>query len=182
MNRGDGETIARAADPRDALEFVLFEHMRHRQMCKALERLAEATEFDPARIAYLADFIRFDLTLHVIDEEEDFFPLLRQRCQPDDGIDEVLDQMTDEHAEDKVLSAEVRDLLNRCLIERKAPAAIAGGAETLLSFARHEKRHMALENAVVIPFARRRLTAKDLSALGERFAARRRRLAPAPDG
>lgn len=182
MNLADTEKIAPAGDPRDALEFVLCEHLRHRQMCKALERLAVSADFDPAQIAYLADFIRFDLTLHVIDEEEDFFPLLRERCQPDDGIDAVLDQMTDEHAEDKVLSAEVRDLLNCCLIERKAPSAIEGGAEILMTFARHEKRHMALENAVVIPFARRRLTAKDLSALGERFAARRRRLTPAPDG
>jgi len=176
------EVIADAADPKDALDFILFEHMRHRQMCKALEQLAAALTFEPARIAAMADFIRFDLTLHVIDEEEDFFPLLRERCAPDDGIDGVLQQMNEEHAADKSLSAQVRDVLNQCLIERKPPRAIAAGAETLLTFARHEKRHMALENAVVIPLARRRLTAADLAALGERFAARRRRLTPAADG
>ena len=176
------DPIAEAADPVDALEFILFEHLRHRQMCKALERLAAAPEFDPEHIARLADFIRFDLTLHVIDEEEDFFPLLRERCLPEDGIETVLDQMTKEHAEDKSLSERVRDVLTRCLIERKPPCALADGAEVLRSFAQHEKRHMVLENAVVIPLARRRLTAKDLAVLGERFAARRLRLSPAPGG
>ena len=180
MNARREEAISAAVDPKQALEFILFEHMRHRQMCKALEQLAAMPDFDPGRIASLADFIRFDLTLHVIDEEEDFFPMLRERCLPDDGIDAVLDQMTDEHAADKALSVEVRDVLNACLIERKPPAAIECGAAVLRNFAQHERRHMALENAVVIPLARRRLAPDDLTSLGERFAARRRRLASAP--
>ncbi len=178
MGNASEEPIAEAGNPADALEFILLEHLRHRQMCKALERLAGASEFDAEHIARLADFIRFDLTLHVVDEEEDFFPVLRKRCLPEDGIEAVLDQMTKEHAEDKSLSERVRDVLTRCLIEQQPPSAIAGGAEVLRSFAQHEKRHMVLENAVVIPLARRRLTARDLAVLGERFAARRLRLAP----
>lgn len=171
---------ALAMQPHETIEYILAEHQKHRAMCKALERLAAASEFDPARVAALADFIRFDLTLHVIDEEEDFFPLLRARCLPEDGIDAALDQMTMEHAEDKTLSTRVRDVLNACLIERKAPGDIEGGAEALRTFAHHEMRHMTLENAVLVPLARRRLTSDDLSALGARFAARRRRLsAPA---
>jgi iron-sulfur cluster repair protein YtfE (RIC family) len=176
---GGAESIPDNGDPKEAIEFILWEHLRHRQMCRSLERLARMTEFDPVRIARLADFVRFDLTLHVIDEEEDFFPMLRGRCPPDDGVDEVLDQMTDEHAADKVLSVRVRDVLSQCLIERKPPIAVEGGAQVLLNFASHEMRHMTLENAVVIPLARRRLTAEDLAALGERFAARRRRLSGA---
>ena len=163
------------APANDALEFILAEHQNHRAMCKSLERLAAARDFDPVPVTTLADFIRFDLTLHVIDEEEDFFPLLRERCLPEDGVSAVLDQMTNEHAEDKALSVLVRDVLSACLIERKPPCAIEGGAEVLLSFARHEKRHMILENAVLVPLARRRLTPEDIAALGARFAARRRR-------
>lgn len=180
MNTIRHEVMAEAVDPREGLDFILFEHLRHRQMCKTLEHLADADEFEPKRIAAMADFIRFDLTLHVIDEEEDFFPLLRERCEPDDDLDMVLSRMTDEHAEDKVLSMEVRDVLNRCLIEQKSARAI-GGAAALRTFASHEKRHLALENAVLIPLARRRLTPEDNAALGERFAARRRRLSPAAD-
>ncbi|MEQ1812472.1 MAG: hemerythrin domain-containing protein, partial [Terricaulis sp.] len=70
----------RPVSPSDAIEFLLAEHLNHRRMCRALEELAAASDFDVLVITALVDFIRFDLTLHVIDEEEDVFPLLRRRC------------------------------------------------------------------------------------------------------
>ena len=167
---------ARAVTPHDPIEFILSEHLNHRRMCKALERLAAMTKFDPARIISMLDYIRFDLTLHVIDEEEDFFPLLRGRCLEEDDVGDILDRLTSEHSEDKALSSGVRDTLNACVILRKPPSAIKGGAESLLTFAAQERRHLALENAVIIPIARLRLNAEDLKNLSERFLARRRRL------
>ena len=139
------------------------------------------TEFDAARITAMLDYIRFDLTLHVIDEEEDFFPLLRKRCLAEDDIDDVLDRLTSEHSADKALSSGIRDTLNACVILRKPPCAIEGGAEALRTFAAQERRHLALENAVIIPIARLRLNADDLKSLSERLLARRRRLT-APGG
>ena len=171
---------ARRPSPHDPIEFILAEHLNHRRMCRALERMAEVKEFDAARITVLLDFIRFDLTLHVIDEEEDVFPLLRRRCLPEDQVDDVLDRLADEHAEDKTLSARARDVLHACLIVRKPPHAIEGGAEALAAFARHELRHLTLENAVIVPLARRRFSADDLRQLAQRLLARRRRVA-APD-
>ncbi|MGE0661497.1 MAG: hemerythrin domain-containing protein [Hyphomonadaceae bacterium] len=176
VERDHGE---RPVLPSDPIEFLLAEHLNHRRMCNALERLAVASAFDATRITGLLDFIRFDLTLHVIDEEEDVFPLLRRRCLPEDQIDAVLDRLTGEHAEDKALSERARDALNACLIERKPPTGIEGGAAALVTFARHERGHLALENAVIIPLARRRLSEDDLVSLGQRFVARRRRVAPA---
>ena len=171
---------ARRPTPHDPLEFMLAEHLNHRRMCRALERLAAAAEFDAVRITSLLDFIRFDLTLHVIDEEEDFFPMLRERCLPEDAVEEVLARLSEEHAEDKTLSVRVRDVLNACLIVRKPPHAIEGGAEALMKFAQHEMRHLALENAVVVPLARRRFDEQDLRALSRRLLDRRRRVT-APD-
>jgi hypothetical protein len=72
-------------------------------------------------------------------------------------------------------------VLNACLILRKPPHAIEGGAEALLSFARHELRHLTLENAVVVPLARRRFGAEDLNRLSERLLARRRRVSIADE-
>jgi hemerythrin-like domain-containing protein len=167
---------ARRPTPHDPLEFMLAEHLNHRRMCRALERLAVATEFDAARITSLLDFIRFDLTLHVIDEEEDFFPMLRERCLPEDAVDDVLARLSLEHAEDKTLSIRVRDVLNACLILRKPVSAIEDGIEALMSFAQHEMRHLALENAVVVPLARRRFSAEDLRTLSHRLLLRRRRV------
>ncbi|WP_395648003.1 hemerythrin domain-containing protein [Terricaulis sp.] len=172
----DRDDIVRRPTPHDPIDFILAEHLNHRRMCRALEALAGTDDFDAARITALLDFIRFDLTLHVIDEEEDVFPLLRKRCSPEDEIDAALDRLTDEHAEDKALSVKVRDVLNACLIVRKPPHAIEGGAEALVTFARHELHHLTLENAVIVPLARRRFDAADLRYLAERLIARRRRV------
>lgn len=173
IRRDDGE---RPVSPNDPIEFLLAEHLNHRRMCNALELLADGNDFDASRITALLDFIRFDLTLHVIDEEEDVFPLLRRRCLPEDQVDVVLDRLRLEHAVDKSLSERARDVLNACLIARAPASEIEGAVEALISFARHERRHLALENAVVIPLLRRRLVADDLAVLGERFLARRRRV------
>lgn len=167
----------RPVSPSDAIEFLLAEHLNHRRMCRALEDIAASPVFDAARITALVDFIRFDLTLHVIDEEEDVFPLMRQRCLPEDNVEDVLGRLALEHAEDKTLSERARDVLNACLIVRRPPQAIDGGAEALVAFAQHERRHLALENAVIIPLARRRLSEADVEMLGARFLARRRRVA-----
>lgn len=173
---GGRDDVSRRPTPHDPIDFILAEHLNHRRMCRALEALADAADFDPAPIAALVDFIRFDLTLHVIDEEEDFFPMLRRRCAADDEINEVLDRLSCEHEQDKALSVRVRDVLNACLILRKPPHAIEGGAEALRSFAHHELQHLALENAVVVPLARRRFEAADLQELSARLLARRRRV------
>lgn len=177
MTSGDlRDRGVRPVPPSDAIEFLLSEHLNHRRMCRSLEELAVAQDFDALKITALVDFIRFDLTLHVIDEEEDVFPLLRRRCLPEDDIEEILDRLAAEHAQDKTLSERARDVLNACLIVRRPPHAIEGGAETLRAFAHHERRHLALENAVIIPLARRRLNAADIEMLGRRFVARRRRV------
>ncbi len=113
------------------------------------------------------------MTLHVIDEEEDFFPLLRQRCLPDDDVGPVLDQMQSEHAEDRRLAQQVRDVLQQALVAQRPVNTVQGGPEALRAFAEHQKHHLVMENAVLAPFARKRLTEDDLRRLTERFAARR---------
>ncbi len=167
----------RPVSPSDAIEFLLAEHLNHRRMCSALEEVSVSADFDGLKITSLLDFIRFDLTLHVIDEEEDVFPLLRLRCLPEDEVEGILERLGREHAEDKALAERTRDILNACLIMHRPPHAIEGGAETLAAFAHHERRHLALENAVIIPLARRRLSQADIEMLGRRFVARRRRVA-----
>jgi hemerythrin-like domain-containing protein len=171
---------ASAPAPEEALEFLLYEHLQHREMCKALDRLAEATTFDAKEIARLAEFIRVDLTMHVFDEEQDFFPCLRERCLPEDEIETALERMNREHADDLELSAQVRVFLLQAITEAKPLSAFPGAPETIRAFAQNQRRHMMLENAVLIPLARRRLSAEDVAALGVRFAARRRRPTPAP--
>jgi hemerythrin-like domain-containing protein len=149
-------------------------------MCNALDDLAAAECCDAAAVARLAEFIRSDLTLHITDEEEIFFPMLRARCLPEDEIDAALERMNREHEEDRDLSAEVRIFLLLAATEGRPISAIAGAPEALRRFAQNQRRHMMLENAVLIPLARRRLSDEDIAVLSARLAARRRLYSPAP--
>lgn len=157
---------------KEPLEFLFAEHYRHRHMCKLLEYLAVSVCFEAGLIAGTDDFIRYDLALHVIDEEEDLFPLLRRRCSEEDNIEDVLGRLSADHALDQDLARKVRGIFAQALEYRAPPSTIAGGPEALLRLARQEKSHMALENAVVMPLARRRLAKDDLNALSLRLAAR----------
>jgi hemerythrin-like domain-containing protein len=166
--------------PDDPLDFILYEHLRHRVMCNALDSLAEAEHFEVSAVTRLAEFIRSDLSLHIADEEEVFFPMLRRRCLPEDEIGAALDRMNREHAEDRDLSAEVRICLLTAATERRPISAIAGAGEALRRFAQNQRRHMMLENAVLIPLARRRLSDEDMKQLGARLAARRQTIPSHP--
>ena len=155
------------------LDFFFAEHFRHRQLCGLIDQLSAATFFDPGPIAEVIDFLRFEAPIHIIDEEEDLFPLLRRRCLAEDEVEGVLGVLSAEHKADGVLGRAVRTYLERCLDSRAAPGANLDGRRDLAAFAAQERRHLALENAVVLPIARQRLTPEDLTGLARRLAARR---------
>lgn len=158
---------------KEPLDFIFAEHFRHRQMCKMLEYLALSPTFDGRPISSTDEFIRDELALHVMDEEQDLFPWLRRRCSDEDNIGDILGRLSADHALDQQLATTVRAALAKSMERQAPPSAIEGGAQALLRLAKHEKSHLALENAVVMPLARRRMTADDLQALGLRLAARR---------
>ncbi|MFZ5719174.1 MAG: hemerythrin domain-containing protein [Pseudomonadota bacterium] len=163
--------------PRDLinepLEWFFAEHYRHRQACRMMTEVAAAHVFDGERITALVEFIRNDLALHIIDEEEDLFPLLRRRTLPEDEIEDVLGRLSAEHKSDAVCAQVVRDHLEACLGRQVAPGMVAEARKAMQDFASQELQHLALENAVVLPIARLRLTAKDLKGMSRRLAARR---------
>ncbi|MFP6740379.1 MAG: hemerythrin domain-containing protein [Alphaproteobacteria bacterium] len=159
---------------RHPLEFIFAEHDRQRIACAALERLADDPGADDANesAAYILDHLEVDLPLHIADEERDLFPMLKERCLPDDRIEEMLALRHMEHEDD---DANCGALL--------APLrGIAGGSrpndETAFSararaFARFQRRHLGWENGTVLPLAERRLSDDDNAALGASMAARR---------
>lgn len=157
----------------EPLDWFFAEHYRHRQLCRMIEEVAGRHVFSPGPISQIIDFIRYDLALHIIDEEEDLFPLLRRRALPEDEIESVLGRLSAEHRADVTQSQVVRDRLESSLTTQRPPALDPETRSLLLTFARHELHHLALENAVVLPIARLRLTAADLTALSRRLAARR---------
>ena len=131
-------------------------------------RLERLTEDAQALLGFLTE----ELPLHRRDEEQDMFRLLKPRCRPDDGFDGIVSQLTFEHGADKVLGLHlVMDL--RVIAEGKTletPMRVFGN---LCTFAEGQWRHIAWENAVVLPLAHARLTSSDSVELGRKMATRR---------
>jgi len=158
---------------REPLVWFFAEHYRHRSVCKRLRELVQTVGFDEGALREVLHFLENDLPLHIIDEEDDLFPLLRRRCEPDDQIEQVLGMLSGDHASDMDDASGVKALITSALAGRRSPAGFAEASQVILPFCRSQERHIAVENAVVLPIARARLTEADLRNLGQRLAARR---------
>jgi len=158
---------------KEPLVWFFAEHYRHRTVCKELLRLAGSVQFDAAMLQQIEHFLEVDMALHIIDEEDDLFPLMRRRCEADDQIERVLGMLSGEHATDMHDAAEVKKLIVRALSEERGLAGFRETDEIVPPFCGAQQRHIAMENAVVLPIARLRLSPSDLKGLGRRLAARR---------
>ncbi|MEO3427365.1 hemerythrin domain-containing protein [Pelagibius sp. CAU 1746] len=163
-------SVALLSDP---LDFFFAEHFRQRKLCNLIEEMALAETLDWTLTAEVLDFLRHDAAMHVRDEEEDLFPLMQERCPPEDEIDRVLSALTAEHAGDRHLADILIEGLEKALAEAQPPSAFPGLREAMIDFARNERRHLALENSVLLPLARRRLSEEDLVRLSARLLRRR---------
>jgi hemerythrin-like domain-containing protein len=157
----------------DPIEWFFAEHQRHRQFCDLMQRASMATTYDEDLLHWLLDFVVHELALHVLDEEEDLFPLMRMRAQPEDDLDKVLGRLQGEHAKDLTAAAAVRHHLETCLRQQAPIGRNNARRRALEAFAIQERGHLALENAVVLPIARLRLSERDLLDLSNRLATRR---------
>lgn len=162
-------------DPRllaDPLDYMEAEHYRQRAALAHLERLRPDTP--PERRVAIAKlvlaFIRGEVGRHVEDETRDLFPLLRRRCLAEDDVEAVLALAAAEHARDAELARPVADGLERCA-RREPPGA--DFPDAIAAFVDSQRRHLAWENAIVLPLARKRLTPTDRKRLGASMAARR---------
>jgi hemerythrin-like domain-containing protein len=156
----------------DPIEYLYVEHSRQRLACNLLQQQLEAKTPDPEIVTALKLYLSRDLGLHIVDEEENLFALLRSRARPEDELENLLQQLSVEHARDEKLSNEMIGALDK-MIAGEALSKRSNAYKTIAEFVTAERRHLALENGALLPIARLRLTAKDLVNLGERMAARR---------
>ncbi len=161
------------------LDFLLAEHYRLRAVLTQLDWLAREgvrggggdgrRKLARALAVYFAE----DYPLHVADEEVDFFPLLRQRCADDAAFIASLDTLAGEHRDDKVRLAQVEIGLKGLADKEQRPDPQAQFAAEARAYTDALRRHIAWENAVLLPVARKRLAPADLKRLGQKFGARR---------
>ncbi len=158
----------------DPLKFIRDDHFRQLRMCNLLDSFTYHLEVEPIQelASALLQFIQHDLPLHTADEEADLFPALRRRCRPEDGLEEVLRQLSREHELDKDLADFVVADLGALAqgLRRSNPTRLLMNVR---EFAEFQKRHLSWEDRVVLPLARQRLTQDDLAAMGRAIAERR---------
>ena len=151
------------------LEFIFADHHRQRQAALMLNMIATGG-FEENGVRNLINFLREDFARHIADEELGFFPLLRERCLPEDKIDPLIARLVDEHKDDESHGGAVITLLEK----RMAGHDLNGREKAkIAAFAEHILQHLAVENAVLLPIARVRMDADSLMALSTMLKERR---------
>lgn len=162
----------------EPLDYFFAEHFRQRTLCSLLDDLAEHASLDPETVKVVVRFLRGDFGLHVRDEEEDLFPLLRLRAKPEDRIEDVLGDLSHDHALD---AFDAETILGALGGREPFPACDVETRNLLLRFSKNERRHLTCENAIILPLARARLLPEDIINLGRRMAARHGEPYPEPE-
>lgn len=155
------------------LDYIVADHLRQRTLCGMLDEIAVEKKPDIQKIDAVVDFLKTELAPHVQDEEEDLFPLLRRRAHPDDEINLVLGKLSENHSDDQIDSDQI---VSQLPVLKETPDYCIQNpdfAELLTKFAANERQHLIVENAIVLPLARVRLSEEDQVNLGKRMAARR---------
>lgn len=158
---------------REPLEALYADHFRALVACRLLDRLSDPSDDATAsrHAAAVRHFLEHDLPAHHADEEEDLFPLLRERCIGDERVEKMLALLTEEHADNGALAAAVIENLGRIASGEAVRDAPQAHQQAVL-FSKLHRRHMAWENGLLLSLARRRLTPADLSRLGRSMAVR----------
>jgi len=157
--------------PDDPLERIWQEHLRQREVCATLDRLAALETPDREMAAGILSYFNADLARHVRDEQDDLFPMLRQRSGTGDDINKTLDRLIRKHRVSLDLAVRVQEIVQAMAASDVLPNRSEAAA--LVGFAAHERRHLTVGNAIVLPLARARLTDSDLTDLRAGMVRRR---------
>ncbi len=154
----------------DPFALLLEDHAKQWELCGWLEKIADGLPNDVPRdlCALAAHSLRTDMPRHHREEEEGLFPLLIARAEDGDLADEIIAKLSEEHASDEGFAEELVDILEG--LERGEPADNPDMLGYMLrGFFENYRRHIHWENTVLIPLARRRLTAADVREMLERM-------------
>ncbi len=155
------------------IDYILADHYRQRSLCRVLDAIADPETINGDLVTAALQFLESEFGPHVIDEEADLFPILRARAHPDDEVGEMLDDLLEEHAADKQDADQIIAGLAKIADSDNDAQPTSSFCDLLRRFSANERRHLIVENAIILPLARARLAADDLRTIGRRMAARR---------
>lgn len=152
------------------LDFIFAEHHRQREAASILTMIADG-EFNKRGVTSLIEFLETDFVTHIGDEELALFPLMKERCLPEDNVERVIERLREEHREDETVGETVTTILKSLGTANTLKHSEKG---RLRSFADHILQHLALENGVLLPIARVRFERTELKILADMLKDRRR--------
>jgi len=153
------------------LDFIAEDHMREREVCALIDRLVAALPVERAERQMMLVFLKKQLPQHLDDEEIDLFPLMLERCEPEEEINNVIDKLQSDHGHALSDASDIAALIEANLTDSKVFSDSA--CVQLTKFANHARRHLILENAIILPIARTRLTKHDLEIMRSHMLERR---------
>lgn len=168
MARGERATVAELNDP---LDFIAEDHMREREVCASIDRIVAFASMEGAELEQVLTFLEAQLPQHLADEEIDLFPLMLKRCDPEDEIDKVIDKLQSDHSHAIADAPAIIAIIQG--FDEKLPKPSRSDCQQMADFAHHARRHLILENAVILPIARARLTEEDLNTMKRHMMERR---------
>lgn len=137
------------------LEFIFADNFRCRVLCNLLSVIGSGQDVGADVVSACRDFLLRDFLVHLADEKQALFPLLIERTSPDDGVLAAVQHERPGFA-----------VVNRLAGSLDRPGLGRGCRIGLLdTFVFEERRHIAVENVVLLPVARKRLRPSDLTWL-----------------
>lgn len=154
----------------DPLTVLVKDRLTYRRAMADIVSLARAPEPDRAIAEAAVRFLRDEVPLQLACITLDFFPILRQRAEPDDGVDVLLARLERDHLD----IAEARNQALKILWAMSVGRRVSAERRAQLSaYAETECKRLALESAVMLPLAQVRLTKADRNQLWRRISGRR---------
>jgi len=173
--RGEKAAVGGLENP---LDIIHEDHMREREVCALIDRLVSAASLQDADVHQIVAFLEEQLPQHLADEEIDLFPMMLNRCEPEDEIEKVIEKLQFDHGHALADAPAVVAMIRA--IAASSSDRFDHDCQQISAFAHHARRHLILENAVILPIARARLTEDDLRTM-KRHMLERRGITPPPE-
>jgi hemerythrin-like domain-containing protein len=156
-------TTCRSPDP---LAILREEHALQLELCGLLESIADGLphQFDGSLANVAISILEQGMPSHMRLEEEALFPLLKARIPEGHALFSALQCLEQEHERDGAALLEIVDAIRSAIADGHVANPDMLGY-MLRGFFEGQRRHIAWEDAVVLPAARDVLNHDDLRAL-----------------
>jgi len=150
------------------LEIIEEEHALQLELCDLLESIADdlPAKLEPALAVIAISILKGSVKAHTKFEEDALFPLLRERLSSNDTVVQALSCLSQEHERDEDIADELVEALTDAL-QSSVPQNPETLGYILRGYFESQRRHIAWEDSVILPAARKALTGDDLSRLQE---------------